>query len=106
MPGRPFRSLVDRRLPPWSASERNRLPELDLGLGMLEVRDLTVHYHTTRGAVRAVNGVSFDIKRGERFGLVAESGSDKSTIALAFLRLIRPPGKIESGHVIRDGIDL
>jgi len=73
---------------------------------MLEVRDLHVHYHTSRGAVRAVNGVSFGIRRGERFGLVGESGSGKSTIALALLRLIRPPGRIESGEIILDGADL
>jgi peptide/nickel transport system ATP-binding protein len=73
---------------------------------MLDVRDLHVHYHTSRGAVRAVNGVSFDIRPGERFGLVGESGSGKSTIALALLRLIRPPGRIEAGHVFLEGTDL
>jgi oligopeptide/dipeptide ABC transporter ATP-binding protein len=50
--------------------------------------------------------VSFDIRRGERFGLVGESGSGKSTIALALLRLIRPPGRIESGQIVLDGTDL
>jgi len=78
----------------------------DVDSEMLEVRDLHVHYHTSRGAVRAVNGVSFGIRRGERFGLVGESGSGKSTIALALLRLIRPPGRIESGEIILDGADL
>jgi peptide/nickel transport system ATP-binding protein len=73
---------------------------------MLEVRDLHVHYHTSRGAVQAVNGVNFDIRQGERFGLVGESGSGKSTIALALLRLIRPPGRIESGEMLLDGTDL
>jgi peptide/nickel transport system ATP-binding protein len=73
---------------------------------VLEVRDLVVHYHTSRGAVQAVNGVSFDIREGERLGLVGESGSGKSTIALALLRLIRPPGKIESGEMVLDGVDL
>ena len=72
----------------------------------LSVRDLVVHYHTSRGAVQAVNGVSFDIRQGERLGLVGESGSGKSTIALALLRLIRPPGRIESGEMILDDIDL
>ncbi len=72
----------------------------------LSVRDLVVHYHTSRGAVQAVNGVSFDIRQGERLGLVGESGSGKSTIALALLRLIRPPGRIESGEIELDGIDL
>ena len=73
---------------------------------LLEVRDLQVHYHTSQGAVRAVNGVDFGIRPGERFGLVGESGSGKSTIALALLRLIRPPGRIESGRIALDGVDL
>src|SRR3712207_5151417 len=73
---------------------------------MLEVHDLRVHYHTSRGAVQAVNGFNFDIREGERFGLVGESGSGKSTIALALLRLIRPPGRIESGQLTLDGVDL
>ncbi len=73
---------------------------------ILEVRDLTVHYHTSRGPVQAVNAVSFDIRQHERLGLVGESGSGKSTIALALLRLIRPPGRIESGRVVLDGVDL
>ncbi len=73
---------------------------------ILSVRDLVVHYHTSRGAVQAVNGVTFDIREGERLGLVGESGSGKSTIALALLRLIRPPGQIESGEMVLDDIDL
>ncbi|HEU5431525.1 MAG TPA: ABC transporter ATP-binding protein [Thermomicrobiales bacterium] len=76
------------------------------GKPLLQVRDLHVHYHTSQGAVRAVNGVDFDIRPGERFGLVGESGSGKSTIALALLRLIRPPGRIESGRIELDGVDL
>src|SRR5215213_862809 len=73
---------------------------------VLSVRDLRVYYHTPRGAVRAVDGVSFDIKAGERLGLVGESGSGKTTIALALMRLIRAPGRIESGEVLVDGVDL
>jgi oligopeptide/dipeptide ABC transporter ATP-binding protein len=73
---------------------------------LLDVRDLRVHYHTSRGPVQAVNGVSFSILPGERFGLVGESGSGKSTIAMALLRLIRPPGRIESGQIILEGDEL
>ncbi len=73
---------------------------------VLEVRDLAVHYHTSKGPVQAVNSVSFDIREHECLGLVGESGSGKSTIALALLRLIRPPGRIEGGRVMLDGVDL
>lgn len=65
----------------------------------LRVEDLRVYFHTPRGAVRAVDGVSFDLKPHERLGFVGESGSGKTTIALALIRLIKPPGKIEGGRV-------
>ena len=73
---------------------------------ILQVRDLRVHFHTREGAVRAVNGISFDLHAGERLGLVGESGSGKSTAALALMRLIKPPGKIEGGQVLLDGLSL
>jgi ABC-type dipeptide/oligopeptide/nickel transport system ATPase component len=77
-----------------------------LNATILQVRDLRVHFHTREGAVRAVNGVSFDLYAGERLGLVGESGSGKSTTALALMRLIKPPGKIEGGQVLLDGVSL
>lgn len=73
---------------------------------ILRVQDLRVSYHTPRGPVRAVDGVSFDVAAGERFGLLGESGSGKSTLALALLRLIKPPGRIEGGEVWLDGVEL
>ena len=73
---------------------------------LLRVDALKVWYHTPRGPVKAVDGVSFSLMPIERLGLVGESGSGKSTIALALMRLIRPPGKIESGSVQLDGVNL
>ena len=73
---------------------------------LLQVKDLHVHYHTDRGVVRAVDGVSFDLTPGERLGLVGESGSGKATIAWALIRLIRPPGRVAGGQILLDGRDL
>jgi peptide/nickel transport system ATP-binding protein len=73
---------------------------------VLRVEDLRVYYHIPAGAVKAVDGVSFDLRQGQRLGLVGESGSGKSTIALALMRMIKPPGKIEHGSIVLDGVDL
>jgi peptide/nickel transport system ATP-binding protein len=73
---------------------------------VLQVSDLRVSFPTRRGPFIAVDGVSFDLAPGERLGLIGESGSGKSTVALALMRLIKPPGRIESGRVLLDGTDL
>ncbi|MDI9548824.1 MAG: ABC transporter ATP-binding protein [Chloroflexota bacterium] len=73
---------------------------------ILEVNDLRVYFHTPRGMVKAVDNVTFDVHAGERFGLIGESGSGKSTIALAIMRLIRSPGRIESGEIRLEGENL
>jgi peptide/nickel transport system ATP-binding protein len=72
----------------------------------LEVEDLTVEFATARGPARAVDGVSFALKSGERLGLVGESGSGKTTTALSLLRLVRPPGRIVGGSVRIGGADI
>jgi peptide/nickel transport system ATP-binding protein len=77
-----------------------------LNSNTLQVRNLRVHYYTRQGALRAVNDISFDLAAGERLGLVGESGSGKSTTAQALMRLIKPPGKIEGGQVLLDGLSL
>jgi peptide/nickel transport system ATP-binding protein len=73
---------------------------------VLTVDDLKVYYHTDAGPVKAVDGVSFFLRRGERFGLVGESGSGKSTTAWAIMRLIKPPGKVENGQIFLGDVDL
>ena len=56
--------------------------------------------------MKAVDGVSFALRPSERLGLIGESGSGKSTIALAVLRLLKPPGRIVGGRILLDGVDL
>ena len=73
---------------------------------VLRVRGLSVRYHTPRGAVRAADGITFNLRADERLGIAGESGSGKSTMALALLRLIKPPGRIEAGEIWLDGEDL
>ncbi len=74
---------------------------------LLEVKDLRTHFHTQDGVVKAVDGVSFHVEKGETLGIVGESGSGKSVTSLSVMRLIpQPPGKIVSGHILFDGDDL
>lgn len=73
---------------------------------VLQVSGLRVSYAHRQGAVRAVDNVSFALAPGERLGLAGESGSGKSTMALAILRMIRPPGRIEGGSVKLDGVEV
>jgi peptide/nickel transport system ATP-binding protein len=64
---------------------------------LLRVSGLEVEFPTSRGPFRAVDDVSFEVLPNERLGLIGESGSGKSTIALALMRLIKPPGRIAAG---------
>jgi oligopeptide/dipeptide ABC transporter ATP-binding protein len=73
---------------------------------LLEVNDLQTHFPTRAGLVRAVDGVSFYLDRGELLGLVGESGCGKSMTALSVMRLIAPPGRIVNGEILFDGKDL
>src|SRR6266536_3303957 len=74
---------------------------------LLEVKDLRTYFHTEDGTVKAVDGISFELKQGETLGIVGESGSGKSVANLSIMRLIpNPPGKIVSGSIMFDGRDV
>ena len=71
---------------------------------LLEIKNLTIHYMTDNGIVRAVNDLSLNIAKGETLGLVGETGAGKTTAALGLMRLVpNPPGKIVGGEVWIDG---
>ena len=74
---------------------------------LLEVNDLKTYFDTDEGTVKAVDGVSFHIDRGETLAVVGESGSGKSVTSLSVMRLIpTPPGRIASGEILFEGQDL
>ena len=74
---------------------------------LLEVNDLKTYFDTDEGTVRAVDGVSFHIDRGETLAVVGESGSGKSVTSLSAMRLIpTPPGRIADGEILFEGRDL
>ena len=76
-------------------------------MALLEVKDLSVHFHTRHGVVKAVNEVSFSVDLGETLAIVGESGSGKSVTCYSILDLLpKPPAVIESGTALFDGDDL
>ncbi|CZR98181.1 MULTISPECIES: ABC transporter ATP-binding protein [Clostridioides] len=72
---------------------------------LIEVRDLKVYFHTDKGIVKSVNGVSFNINEGETIGIVGESGCGKSVTAMSLMKLL-PTSKIEGGEIIFQGKDI
>ena len=73
---------------------------------VLTVEDLRTYFTTRWGTVKAVDGISFDLRKGETLGIVGESGCGKSVTMLSLMRLIpEPPGRIVSGSITLDGED-
>ncbi len=73
---------------------------------VLEVKDLKMYYFTSRGVVRAVDNVSFELKKGEVMGLAGESGCGKSSLGFTLMGMPTPPGKIVGGSVKIDGREI
>ena len=103
-------SPASRWSPPCSASSRSatacatpptRNSRNRHGGSPSQVKDLSTHFFTHAGVVKAVNGVSFTLDRGETLGIVGESGSGKTVAALSLMRLIPdPPGKVVEGSLM------
>jgi len=75
-------------------------------MSLLEVQDLKTYYQTIRGPVKAVDGISFQVKKGEALGLAGESGCGKTTVALSILRILPVGGEIVGGKILFRGEDL
>ena len=73
---------------------------------LLKIEGLKTHFFTEAGIVKAVDGVSFDVRKGESLGLVGESGSGKTVTALSVLRIVPKPGKIVEGKIEFKGENL
>ena len=74
---------------------------------ILQVKDLRTYFNTDEGVVKAVDGITFSLRKGETMGIVGESGSGKSVTNLSIMNLIpNPPGKIMGGEVLFHGEDL
>lgn len=81
--------------------------EIENGEILLQVKDLRIHFEMEKEVVEAVNGISFDLMKGETLGFVGETGAGKTTTALGIMRLIQtPPGRIAEGSVLLKGEDL
>jgi len=76
-------------------------------VALLSITDLRTYFYTRNGIYRAVDGIDFELERGETLGIVGESGSGKSVTCYSIMGLIpQPPGRIESGTAVFDGVDL
>lgn len=77
-----------------------------MGNKLLEVKELRTYFHTFKGVVKAVDGISFSLEEGEILGIVGESGSGKSVTSFSILKLIEEPGVVEAEEILFRGEDL
>jgi ABC-type dipeptide/oligopeptide/nickel transport system ATPase component len=77
-----------------------------MGEPLLKVRGLRTWFHTRHGVAKAVDGIDFQVAKGEVLCIVGESGCGKSVTALSIMRLVPPPGRVESGEMQFDGRNL
>jgi len=97
--------LIVNQPEPVGQGTADRAP--DAAGNILEIEDVQTHFFTAEGVVRAVDGVSYEVRRGETLGVVGESGCGKSVTALSILRLVaNPPGRIVSGNIRFEGVEL
>lgn len=75
-------------------------------MALIDVQDLKIQFFTFRGAARAVDGVSFQIAKNQTLGLIGESGCGKTTMAMAIMQLVKPPGRIVGGSILFNGSDI
>ncbi len=73
---------------------------------ILKVENLKMYYHTSKGIVKAINDISFEIKKGETLGIVGESGCGKTSLGTSLLRMPSVPGKYDGGKIILDDEDI
>ncbi|WP_028329365.1 ABC transporter ATP-binding protein [Brachyspira alvinipulli] len=73
---------------------------------ILKVENLKMYYHTSKGIVKAINDISFEIKKGETLGIVGESGCGKTSLGTSLLRMPSVPGKYDGGKIILDNEDI
>lgn len=77
-----------------------------MGKTLLQVENLRTYFHTFRGVVKAVDGISFSLDEGQVLGIVGESGSGKSVTSFSILKLVESPGVVESDHIYFRGEDI
>ncbi|WP_205618777.1 ATP-binding cassette domain-containing protein [Terasakiella pusilla] len=73
---------------------------------LLEVKNLHVEFPTRRGVLKALRDVNFTVDKGERLGIVGESGAGKSLAAFAIINLLSKPGRVSQGEILFEGTDL